>query len=141
MDYLQTIIGGLLGGGLIGFVEFLIRRRDDKAAKSDEMLAAIHKVDLKISTLEDRMTKNEAKEDERDAVERRVRILRFADEMLEGRRHSKDSYDQCLSDITAYEYYCHHGHPDFKNNQTAATVEVIKASYKERLEKHDFTSF
>ena len=133
----QTIFVALLGGGVVGFIEFLIRRRDARADKHDELLAAIRRVDLRLSTVEDRLERNEAKEDERDAEERRVRILRFSDEMMEGRRHSKDSYDQALADITTYEHYCH-THPDFKNNQTAATVDFIKHSYRERLEKHDF---
>ena len=134
----QTIFVALLSGGAVGLIEFLIRRHDAKQEKKDGVLAAIKKVDLKLSTLEDRITKNEEKADERDAEARRVRILKFADEMLEGRRHSKDSYDQALSDITAYEHFCG-THPDFKNNQTAATIMLINDSYKKRLEKHDFT--
>lgn len=79
----------------------------------------------------------EAKEDRRDAVNKRVRILRFEDELQNGARHSKDSFDQVLSDITDYETYCRE-HPDFKNNQTGVTVEHIKKVYSERLERRDF---
>ena len=42
-----------------------------------------------------------------------------------------------LADIDEYEKYCA-ANPDFKNNQTLATIEHIKENYKERLEKHDF---
>ena len=77
------------------------------------------------------------KSDERAAVAARVRILRFMDEMSEGRRHSKDSFDQVLADVDYYERYCK-ANEDFKNNQTAATVEHIKRTYAERLEKRDF---
>lgn len=93
----------------------------------------------KIDALSDKVGKLEAKEDERDAVNKRVRILRFEDELQRGQRHTKDSFDQALSDITDYESYCAPGkHPEFRNNQTTATVEHIKKVYAERLERHDF---
>lgn len=126
----QTILGGLLGGGFIGLIEFLIRRSDEKHDKNDIVLKKLDELDRKIGQVE-------AKADERAAVESRVRILRFEDELQEGRRHSKDSFDQCLSDITNYDQYCE-DHPKFRNNQTAATVAHIKTVYTERLEKHDF---
>ena len=93
----------------------------------------------KIDALSDKVDKLEAKEDERDAVNKRVRILRFEDELQRGQRHTKDSFDQALSDITDYESYCAPGkHPEFRNNQTTATVEHIKMVYAERIERHDF---
>lgn len=92
----------------------------------------------RISGVEKKLGEVEAKEDERDAVNKRVRILRFEDELQRGQFHTKDSFDQVLScDITDYENYCRE-HPGFKNNQTAATVEHIKKIYAERLEKRDF---
>lgn len=137
MDILQTIIGGLLGGGIIGFIEFLIRRRDEKEDKNSEVLKEIEELKQKIDELAKKVDEVDAKGEERGAIQSRVRILRFMDEILEGRKHSKDSFDQVMSDITSYEWYCEQ-HPSFKNNQTATTVEYIKKNYQERLEKHDF---
>ena len=91
----------------------------------------------KIDALEKKIDSLEAKEDRRDAVNKRVRILRFEDELQSDARHSKDSFDQVLSDITDYDQYCA-GHPEFRNNQTSATVEHIKKVYSERLERRDF---
>ena len=130
MDILQTLIGGLIGGGLIGFIEFMIRRKDEKDDRLKEVVTRLDCIDKRIQALD-------AKGDEREAVNDRVRILRFMDEIREGRLHSKDSYDQCMTDITEYEHYCH-THPDFKNNQTELTIEHIKRNYAERLEKNDF---
>lgn len=91
----------------------------------------------KVDNLEKKIDALEQKEDRRDAINKRVRILRFEDELQEDKRHSKDSFDQVLSDVTDYEEYCEE-HPKFRNNQTAATVEHIKKVYSERLEKRDF---
>ena len=129
MDF-ATIISFLLGGGFLGFIEFLLRRYDSKNDRFDAIVKEIAGIrnDLKII---------EEKGDRREAVSSRVRILRFADELQEGRKHSKDSFDQVMSDITQYEDYCLE-HPRFKNNQTAATVNYIKKNYGERLERRDF---
>ncbi len=130
IDLLQTILGGLLGGGVIGLLEFLIRRHDERKDRNKDILDSLQELKNKIDRVAD-------KGDERAAVAARVRILHFADEMLEGKRHSKDSYDQAMSDITFYERYCEN-HPEFRNNQTVATVSFIKRNYEERLDKHDF---
>ena len=136
-----TIIGGLLGGGIIGFIEFLIRRKDAKDDRNAEIIAAIKDLDAKVddgfARLDAKIKDVEEKVDERSAITARVRILRFSDEMGEGRRHSKDSFDQALSDIDYYEKYCS-DNPSFPNNKTVATIEHIKNNYAERLEKHDF---
>ena len=130
MDTLQTIIVALLGGGVVGLVEFLIRRHDAKKDKNSEILMTLRR-------LEDKIDAVDSKGDERNAVEMRVRILRFRDEMLEGRNHTHDSFQQVLGDVDEYEEYCSI-HPEFRNNQTVATIEHIKKNYQERLEKHDF---
>lgn len=91
----------------------------------------------KIDALSDKVDKLEKKEDERDAVNKRVRILRFEDELQRDQRHTKDSFDQVLSDITGYNQYCD-AHPSFRNDQTAATVAHIRKVYDARLENHDF---
>lgn len=76
------------------------------------------------------------------AITARVRIVRFNDELIMGREedrpfHSKESYDQTLSDIDTYEQYCR-DHPEFKNNKTVMSVANIKDNYQTRLRKRDF---
>ena len=76
--------------------------------------------------------------DETRAIAARVRILRFGDELLEGRTHSKDTFDQTLLDIDNYERYCKE-HAEFKNHVTESTSAFIQEQYQERLRKHDFS--
>ena len=125
-----TLISFILGGSFLGFIQFLISRRDSKNDRFDAIVKELAELRAEIRSIDE-------KGDRRDAVEARVRILQFNDDLLEGRRHSKDSYDQAMSDITRYEQYCN-DHPNFKNNQTALTIANINNSYTERLEKHDF---
>ena len=75
--------------------------------------------------------------EETRAIAARVRILSFGDELLEGRLHSKDTYDQTLLDIDKYEKYCK-SHENFKNNVTEETVALIKEKYRIRLRENGF---
>lgn len=140
---LQIIISAVCGGAFIGFIEFLIKRHDEKTDKNKEILEAVDKLEKKVDERFDILDKKidmvEHKGDERAAVSARVRILRFSDEMIEGRKHSKDSWDQAMIDCDTYEGFCNDPkNKDFKNNITAATISVLKSGYKDRLEKHDF---
>ena len=142
MDLFTTLVGVLLGGGVLAFVQFLIQRNDSKHDKMEEVSKSIRALseDIKerFDVLDRKIDTVNAKGDERFAVSSRVRILRFEDELQEKRKHSKDSWDQAMSDIDYYENYCQ-AHPKFKNNQTVATVEHIKHGYSERLEKRDWS--
>ena len=142
MDLFTTLIGVLLGGGVLAFIQFLITRHDskhDKVAEVNKSIQALSEdVKERFDVLDRKIDTVDAKGDERFAVSSRVRILRFEDELQEKRKHSKDSWDQAMSDIDYYENYCQ-AHPKFKNNQTVATVEHIKHGYGERLEKHDWS--
>lgn len=120
--------------------------------------SVVDKIDEKMTGIEDRVSKIEDKVDDiqadlvsldskivkldsglrlDEAINYRVRILRFCDELQEGRKHSKDSFDQVMSDITGYTKYCEE-HPEFKNHQTEKTVDYIEKTYQERLEKKDW---
>lgn len=67
------------------------------------------------------------------AIECRIRILRFEDELRLNRKHTKDMFDQVLEDINFYELYCQ-SHPNFRNNIINITIAHIKEVYREELE-------
>jgi outer membrane murein-binding lipoprotein Lpp len=130
-DVIITVVAAVIGSNALwGFIQFLIQRKDKKDDCSKKIMDMIQ-------TLEEKIDKLDSQMGEDGAITARVRILKFMDELLEGRRHTKDSYDQVMTDITNYNKYCK-THPDFKNNQTASTIEYINKNYQERLEKHDF---
>ena len=64
------------------------------------------------------------------AASQRYRILRFYDEVCEGRKHSESHFEDILDDIDDYEIYCD-SHPNFKNNRGHAAMEHIKRLYPE----------
>lgn len=67
----------------------------------------------------------------------RTHILRFGDELLHGVLHSKEHFDQILSDISKYESYCDE-HKEYKNNVATATIKHIKNAYQKCLDENHF---
>ena len=130
-ELIITIVATIIGSNALwGFIQFLMERKDKKDDCSKKIMEMIQNLDKKIDKIDKEAS-------EREAITARVRILKFMDELLEGRKHTKDSYDQVMTDITNYNKYCS-TNPDFKNNQTEATIEYINKDYQKRLEKHDF---
>lgn len=95
-----------------------------------------HDTNEKVDKLSKDVSSLRAEMLERDAVNARVRILRFGDECRLGVDHSKDYFDQIEMDITAYENYCKE-HPEFRNNMTSLTIEHINSVLKRCLEKNN----
>ena len=79
--------------------------------------------------------REEAKE--REATNRRTRILEFGDEILHEVDYSKEHWDNVLMDISAYENYCD-DHPHYMNNVAKATIRHIKDMYQKHLQEDSF---
>lgn len=97
----------------------------------NEIKSQIDKIDATINNM------REAAQ-ERYVILCRTRILRFGDELLHGTHHSKEHFDQILSDINDYESYCE-SHHNFKNNQAIMTIRHIKTVYTECMKDQSFT--
>lgn len=102
-----------------------------------ELMDKFDTLDNKVNNLEDKIETMQSEEGERDAINCRIRILQFGDEVRHGTRHSEESFDQVLTDIDNYERYCSE-HPEFKNNRTVLTKEKILEVYAECIDKGDF---
>lgn len=79
--------------------------------------------------------REEAKE--REATNRRSRILEFGDEILHEVDYSKEHWDSVLMDIGAYEEYCD-DHPHYMNHVAKATIRHIKNMYQKHLQEDTF---
>ena len=106
-------------------------------AFNKEVLNEIATLKSRVDTLDERVQQSEALQNERDAKTARTNILRFGDEIRIGTRHSKESFDEILSDITEYESYCT-THQDFKNNRTKSTEKIIIEVYEHCLRTDSF---
>ena len=131
---LMSIFGACIGSaGLWTFIDHRQQRKADERLHDSEVLKELKELRQEIAELRQVVDENEAKAS-------RIRILKFADEIFMDMNHSKDSFDQCMSDVTFYENYCD-AHKDFKNHQTGETVDYIKEVYHERMKKKDFARY
>ena len=128
MNAWTTIIGFILGGSFLTFLQFLINRHDNKQDKSDAVLSAIKDLDGRVERIEKSL-------DERDAVLARTHILRFSDDIYNGINHSKEYYDQTLDDLKTYTKYCE-SNPGFANGRTEKAGEYIQKEYDRLIEAH-----
>ena len=125
---MNTVIGFLVGGSFLTFVQYMINRHDRKKDKNNAVLSAIN-------TLSDRVEKIENSLDERDAVLARTHILRFSDELYNGVKHSQEYFQQQLDDIETYNQFCA-GHPKFANGRTKAAAKYIESEYDRLFKAH-----
>ena len=95
-----------------------------------EVLEQVNILSKEVDTLK----KDEELERARQA---RQRILRFNDEILFNKRHSKEHFDEILDDIDTYEEYCR-THEDYENNKAVLAIATIREVYKDCLKTHDF---
>ena len=86
----------------------------------------------------ERLDEHIAKDDAQTASLWRTQILRFNDELIDDKHHTREHFIEILAIIDAYEDYCR-SHPDYKNNRCICAVANIKRVYNERLQKHDFS--
>lgn len=140
-----TIITAVLGcTAFWEFLKFLISEHKRKKFDIEVAVQDIQKDMVVLQSNQDKMQRSlanlshEVGEDR--AINSRVRILSFADDMYSGKEHSKDAFDQVLGDIDSYERYCTEN-PHFKNNQTAASCGLILDQYKECEKERTFLQY
>lgn len=120
------------------------KQADKKEQEENEVVKAIREMrgDLKdvkqdIGNVRHELQQVKDEAEEGRVLERRIRILRFADEITHGTRHSRDHFQQLMEDGKIYKAYCK-DHEDFPNGVTEPAIKLIEDTYYERLQKNDF---
>lgn len=135
-ELLKTASVAAAVAGVFGLITLFINRfwakRDEKRGKLKAILDRIDEMDGKL-------TAHIAADDERNAVQCRTRILRFADELINEPKHlhTQGNFEQTLQDITVYDQYCAE-HPKFRNELTLRSAEIIRKVYDECAREHKF---
>ena len=117
---IPIVLSFLGSGAVLGFVQYLITRKDSKDDKTEEI---INKIDI----LGNKIDENQAKLC-------RTHILRFSDELRNNITHSNEYFKQQIMDCDTYDKYCE-AHPEFKNGLTEISSQYIKDTYKRLLEE------
>ena len=130
MDFLQAAAIALISGGLVSFIEFLIRRSDAKKDKNSEVLKAIKELADEIASILARM-------DKENADDARRNILNFDDELRRKVDHSEESYNQVLADIKFDRHYCRE-HEDYENDKATSAITHVRETYQEVKNQNKF---
>ena len=131
-----AIIGGLFAllGNALTIIPTIIANRkktQDSIKKSNE--ATDKRIDKMQSSFDTHVEEYESAK----AASQRYRILRFYDEICEGRKHSESHFEDILDDIDDYEGYCN-AHPKFKNNRGHVAMQYIRDIYAKVKAKGGF---
>ena len=127
MEWLTILIGGIaqIAVATIAIIPTIVSNRK----KTQESIKESNKeTDKQIGEIKKAFSDHVKDYEAAKAASQRYRILRFYDEVCEGRKHSESHYEDILQDIDEYEDYCD-THPKFKNNRGHVAMEYIKELY------------
>lgn len=102
-----------------------------------EMMEQVNDIKGDVTNMKDEIDTFKKEEELERVRQARQRILRFNDEILFEKRHSKEHFDEILDDIDTYEEYCR-THEDYENNKAVLAITTIREVYKDCLKTHDF---
>ena len=110
---------------LVGIIPTVISNRKKTQESLKETTEAIEK---RMDKLQSSYDTHVADYEAARASSQRYRILRFYDEVCEGRKHSESHFEDILDDIDSYENYCEH-HREYKNNRGHVAMQYIRDTY------------
>lgn len=135
---LLKLVGVFSSGGL---VVAILKRKWEKSDRKDDVRAELEKIRTQISDLKSffisEITSDRKNTEEYRARQSRARILQFNDELIRKIKHTRESFDDVISEVDHYEDYCLKN-PEFPNFKAVSAIENIKRVYKKCMEEGDF---
>ena len=117
---------------IVGIVPTVIANRkktqETLTDMKNQLVEDINQTKTAVSAVNAKLDDHLAEEEEHRAKQCRYRILRFYDELCEGRRHSESHFEDVLEDVDFYENYVA-AHPGFKNSRGKEAMEYIRETY------------
>lgn len=136
MDYLVQIILVLIPV-IPTILATVATIKKDSKKNSDAIQESVKQMGASVQELSAKLDNHLNTSEMEKTDNRRLRILRFSDEISEGQLHSEEHFNNILEDIDLYEAYCR-SHPDYPNTKCLMAIENVKNSYRKRLQKNDF---
>ena len=127
-DAVMIALIGAIGSGLAAAIAIIPTIIANRKKTQDSIKANSEATEKRIDKLQSSFDSHVKDYEAAKAASQRYRILRFYDEVCEGRRHSESHFEDILDDIDAYETYCDH-HKDFKNNRGHLAMQYIRDTY------------
>lgn len=115
---------------LFGIIPTIISNRK----KTEETIKA---TTTSIAALQKSLDEHIKEDEDEKARSQRYRILRFYDELCEGKNHSESHFEDIIDDIDDYEAYCRK-HPEFRNNRGEIAMNHIKSVFDKVKAKGGF---
>lgn len=139
MTLADIVSGGLLGVAILFTLIQIAPIKIDPwswigKAFNKDITQKVELLEGNISNVQDGLRIETEERRKGDIIQCRIRILRFADELLDGKQHSKGHFDQILKDAQVYERYCH-THPEFENGLTGPSIKYIREMYDKLLKE------
>lgn len=133
---LVAIVAGMFSllGGVVTIIPTIIANRKKT---QDSIKEYNEKTDRRIEKIQATLDAHIREGEDEQARNQRYRILRFYDEMCEGRNHSESHFEDILDDIDGYKQYCA-THPEFRNSRGEVAMEYIKTAYGKVKSKGGF---
>ena len=133
-SWLAKKLGSAFNGEIMKEINNLKTKMDEEIGT---LKTEVSGIDQKVKDIKKDVADIREESKEREATNRRARILDFGDEILHEVDYSKEHWDSVLMDISAYEHYCD-DHPHYMNNVAKATIKHIKNMYAKHLEEDSF---
>lgn len=130
LEVIISACGGAIVSGVVVLLQQIFSHRASKRKDREAIIEKLVEIEKK---LDDHIEYDE----QCKADASRLRILRFADEVKNGVRHTEEHWNELLSCIDNYERYSS-THPNYPNNKAIKSIEFLKDVYATILEQNDF---
>ena len=136
-DAIWVALISMFGSGLVAAITIIPTIISNRKKTQDSIKKSNEENERRVDKLQTSFDAHVKDYEDTKAVSQRYRILRFYDELCEGREHSESHFEDILDDIDDYEQYCDR-HPDFRNNRGHVAMQYIRDTYARLKAKGGF---